>query len=56
VPSCSGFDQSSSGFTPQQKGDCLTLIPEIDDFRATVDNLLSSDWSEDVGSETLSLQ
>jgi hypothetical protein len=32
------------------------LIPEIDDFRATINNLLSSDWSENVGSETLSLQ
>jgi hypothetical protein len=32
------------------------LIPEIDDFRANIDNLRSSDWSEHVGSETLSLQ
>jgi hypothetical protein len=32
------------------------LIPEIDDFRATFDNLPSSEWSEDVCYETLSLQ
>jgi hypothetical protein len=32
------------------------LIPEIDDFRATIDNLRSSDWSKDVEKETLSLQ
>jgi len=45
VPSCGGFDQSCSGFTPQQKGDHLMLIPEIDDFRATIDNLRPSEWS-----------
>jgi len=44
VPFCGGFDQSSSEFTPQQKGDRLMLMPEIDDFRATIENLRSSDW------------
>jgi hypothetical protein len=32
------------------------LIPEIDYFRATIDNLRYSDWSEVVGSEAISLQ
>jgi hypothetical protein len=43
VPSCGGFDQSSNEFTPQQKGDRLMPTPEIDDSRATIDKLRSSD-------------
>jgi len=44
VPSGGGFDQSCSGFTPQQKGDRLMLMLEIDDFRATIDKLRINDW------------
>lgn len=37
MPSCGGFDQSSIGFTPQQKRDRLMLIPEIGYFHATIE-------------------